>query len=107
MGAVVGFVVGLTSVGSGSLITPFLLLLYPAQPARAVGTDVFHAALLLAVTAAFHWSIANVSWELVPLLVLGSIPGVILGSRLSPILPGRVLRVCLSAALLVTGVKLL
>jgi uncharacterized protein len=106
LGTAVGFIVGLTSVGSGSLVTPFLLLLYPEQPSRAVGTDVAHAALLLTVTAGLHWTIANIHWEIVPLLVLGSIPGVVVGSRLSPILPGRLLRVCLGAILLFSGVKL-
>jgi uncharacterized protein len=107
LGAFVGFLVGLTSVGSGSLITPFLLLLYPQQPSRAVGTDVFHAALLATVTAALHWNIGNVNWAVVPLLALGSIPGVVLGSRLAPLLPGRALRICLGLVLLISGWKLL
>jgi uncharacterized membrane protein YfcA len=105
-GAIVGFAVGLTSVGSGSLIAPFLLMLYPNAPARVVGTDVFHAALLVTATAALHMQAGNVEWRLIPLLLAGAIPGVLLGSYLAPRLPARTLRVGLSVVLFTTGIKL-
>jgi uncharacterized membrane protein YfcA len=105
-GAIVGFAVGLTSVGSGSLIAPFLLMLYPNAPARVVGTDVFHAALLVTATAALHIQAGNVEWRLIPLLLAGAIPGVLLGSYLAPRLPARTLRVGLSVVLFTTGIKL-
>lgn len=105
-GAMVGFAVGLTSVGSGSLIVPFLIMLYPAMPARMVGTDVFHAALLVSATALLHMQAQHVEWRLLPILLAGSIPGVLLGSYLAPRLPVRTMRVGLSLVLLTTGVKL-
>lgn len=74
-GAVVGFAVGFTSVGSGSLVAPFLLAVYPFSPARVVGTDVFHAALLTSVTAMAHWGLGTVNWRLVSTLLLGSVQG--------------------------------
>jgi len=105
-GAVVGFAVGLTSVGSGSLIAPFLLLAYPTAPARVVGTDVFHAAVLVSATAFLHANVGHVEWKMIPLLLTGSIPGVLLGSYIAPRLPVRSLRLGLSAVLFVTGAKL-
>ncbi len=105
-GAVVGFAVGLTSVGSGSLIAPFLIMLFPAEPAKVVGTDVFHAAVLVTATAFLYGQSGHVDWQLVPLLLAGSIPGVLVGSYLAPRLPVRTLRVALSVLLFTTGVKL-
>jgi uncharacterized membrane protein YfcA len=105
-GALVGLAVGLTSVGSGSLIAPFLLALYPAVPSRVVGTDVFHAWILVSATALMHLQAGHVQWRLMPLLLAGSIPGVLLGSYLAPRLPARTLRVGLSLVLFATGVKL-
>jgi uncharacterized membrane protein YfcA len=105
-GAIVGFAVGLTSVGSGSLIVPFLIMLYPLAPARLVGTDVFHAALLVSATALLHMQAKHIEWPLLPVLLAGSIPGVLLGSYLAPRLPMRTMRVGLSLVLLATGVKL-
>ncbi|MEO8661924.1 MAG: sulfite exporter TauE/SafE family protein [Bryobacteraceae bacterium] len=106
-GFVIGFLVGLTSVGSGSLIAPFLLLIMPGASSRVVGTDVFHAALLVTATALVHQQAGNVDWSLVPTLLCGSIPGVILGSYLTPRVPDRVLRVGLSILLFFTGYKLI
>jgi uncharacterized membrane protein YfcA len=105
-GALVGFVVGLTSVGSGTLIAPFLLLLYPKSPARVVGTDIFHAMLLAGAGALFHAQAGNVDWRLLPVLLAGSLPGVMLGSYLAPRLPAKVLRIGMAAVLFVTGWKL-
>lgn len=105
-GALVGFAVGLTSVGSGSLIVPFLIMLYPLAPARLVGTDVFHAALLVSATALLHMQAKHIEWRLLPVLLAGSIPGVLLGSYLAPRLPVRAMRVALSLVLLATGLKL-
>ena len=105
-GAVVGVCVGLTSVGSGSLLAPFLMLLYPATTAKVVGTDVFHAAILVAATGLAHASAGTVEWRLVPVLLAGSIPGVLLGSRMAPRIPVRALRTGLAALLLFTGTRM-
>jgi len=106
-GALVGFCVGLTSVGSGSLLAPFLLLLYPSKAAKAVGTDVFHAAILVSVTGLAHAGAGGVEWPLVPWLLVGSLPGVFLGSRLAPSIPARSLRTSLAAVLLLTGYRMI
>jgi uncharacterized protein len=105
-GAMVGFAVGMTSVGSGSLIAPFLLIIMPGSSARVIGTDVFHAALLVSATAFVHQQAGNVDWNLVPTLLCGSIPGVLIGSYLAPRLPDRVLRFGLAVLLFATGWKL-
>jgi hypothetical protein len=105
-GAFVGFMVGLTSVGSGSLILPFLFLLFPGAPALAVGTDLFHAALLVSATALFHAGVGHVNWPMVATLLCGSLPGVFLGSFLAPRLPVRPMRFGLSLVLFLTGLKL-
>jgi uncharacterized membrane protein YfcA len=105
-GAVVGFCVGATSVGSGSLLAPFLMLLYPSKTSKVVGTDVFHAAILVSVTGLAHAASSGVEWKLVPVLLTGSIPGVLLGSRLAAYIPARPLRTGLAALLLVTGYRM-
>jgi uncharacterized protein len=106
-GAVVGFCVGLTSVGSGSLLAPFLLMLYPSKTAKIVGTDIFHAAVLVSVTGIAHAASGGVEWSLVPTLLAGSVPGVLLGSRLAIYIPARPLRTTLAAVLLLTGIHML
>jgi uncharacterized protein len=106
-GAVVGFCVGFTSIGSGALLVPFLLLLYPAKSAKVVGTDVFHAALLVSVTGIARAASGGVEWRLIPLLLAGSIPGVLLGSRLAVHVPARQLRTGLAGVLLLTGIRML
>lgn len=105
-GFIIGFAVGLTSVGSGSLIAPFLMLLFPNNPARVVGTDVFHAALLVSATAALHSQAGHVEWSMVPIMLAGSIPGVLLGSYLAPRMPTRPLRIGLGGVLFATGYQL-
>jgi uncharacterized membrane protein YfcA len=105
-GALVGFCVGATSVGSGSLLAPFLMLLYPSKTSKVVGTDVFHAAILVSVTAFAHATSSGVEWALIPSLLAGSIPGVLLGSRLAAYIPARPLRTGLAALLLVTGYRM-
>ena len=105
-GAVVGFCVGATSVGSGSLLAPFLMLLYPSKTSKVVGTDVFHAAILVSVTGLAHATSSGVEWSLIPTLLAGSIPGVLLGSRLAAHVPARPLRTGLAALLLVTGFRM-
>jgi uncharacterized membrane protein YfcA len=105
-GAVVGFCVGATSVGSGSLLAPFLILLYPSKTSKVVGTDVCHAAILVSVTGVAHATSGGVEWALVPQLLAGSIPGVLLGSRLATLVPARPLRTGLAALLLLTGLRM-
>ena len=107
MGALVGLAVGITSVGSGSLLAPFLLLLFPNSPSRVVGTDVFHAAILVAATSVLYMNVGQVEWRLIPALLVGSIPGVIIGSMMAVHLPTRLLRFGLSALLFAIGYQLI
>src|SRR6185436_4328881 len=105
-GAIVGFCVGATSVGSGSLLAPFLMMLYPSKTSKVVGTDVFHAAILVSVTGLAHATSSGVEWALIPSLLAGSIPGVLIGSRLAAYVPARPLRTGLAALLLITGYRM-
>lgn len=102
-GAVVGFLVGVTSVGSGSLLVPFLLLL-PLSAREVVGIDIAHAALLVTVAGIAHYAGGTVDPTLTANLLLGALPGVFLGSRLARRVPDRVLRAVL--AVLLMGVSL-
>ena len=106
-GAMGGYLVGLTSIGSGSIMAVILLLLYPLSPAVIVGTDIAHATVLSLVTGIAHMTQGNVDFGLVGTLLLGSIPGVLVGSRVAPWLPARPLRIVLSVMLVFVGTTLL
>ena len=108
IGASTGFLVGLTSVGSGTLIIVALLFLYPRwQSKELVGTDVFHAALLVSAASAAQFAAGNVNVSMALSLLLGSLPGVLLGSRLAVGFPEGLLRFSLAGVLLVSGAKML
>ena len=87
IGLVLGFVLGLTSVGSGALVGLALILLYKLKPRRVVGTDVFHAALLLWVAGLAHLVSGNVDLGLMATMLIGSLPGVWIGTALVPHVP--------------------
>ena len=107
IGLLAGFLVGMTSVGSGSIIMMLLLLCYSFPPKVMVGTDIVHAVLLTGVTSMLHWRLGNISFPLVAALLLGSIPGSLLGAHLSTRVPVLWLRRLLCAVLLVTGARML
>jgi uncharacterized membrane protein YfcA len=108
VGAVIGFLVSLTSVGSGSLIVAGLVVLYPSTSMRRiVGSDIVHALLLVGVSALGHLGIGNINFPLLGALLFGSIPGVWLGSRMSAAFPERILQPILATTLLFLGYKLL
>jgi uncharacterized protein len=106
IGASCGFVVGLTSVGSGTFFGLAMLLLYPLTAQRIVGTDMLHAALLLWVAGAGHLLHGNVDLHAMAWLLVGSIPGVLVGSHLSIKVPERALRVAFAFVLILSGIKL-
>jgi uncharacterized membrane protein YfcA len=107
LGASVGFVLGLTSAGSGTLIAIGLILGFKLAPRRVVGTDVFHAAILLWVAAIAHLFSGNVDLTLTATILIGSLPGVWVGTQLSSVLPERGLRPALGVVLLSSGLALL
>lgn len=107
IGFVVGLLVAFTSVGSGSLIITSLLLLFPAERLKTlIGSDVFHGLLLVGVAAFGHWRFGDVNVRLVGSLLLGSIPGVCLGSVFAGRVSDRLLRPTVAMLLFATGVKL-
>ncbi len=101
-----GFIVGLTSVGSGTFFGLVMIIAFPLTARKIVGTDIFHAAVLLWVAGFGHFVAGNVDMTAVGWLLLGSIPGVLLGSQVSVRLPERALRVSLATVLLASGIKL-
>jgi len=103
IGFVLGFVVGLTSVGSGALIGLALILIFRLTPHRVVGTDVFHAAILLWTAGIAHWIGGNVDLALMGTILLGSLPGVWIGTHLLPSIPTGVLRPALGCVLLASA----
>ena len=107
MGASVGFVLGVTSAGSGALIAVGLILLFRLTPQRVVGTDVFHAAIVLWAAGLAHVSAGNVDFGLVGNILIGSIPGVWLGSHWSVRVEPAVLRATLALVLMGAGLALL
>jgi uncharacterized protein len=108
VGLVLGVLVTLSSVGAGALGVTALLFLYPALPAaRIVGTDIAHAVPLTLVGGLGHASLGTVDWSLLVALVVGSLPGIWLGSSLSARVPERVLRSGLAVLLALIGARLL
>lgn len=106
MGVVGGFVVGLTSVGSGTLFGLVMLVAFPLTAAKIVGTDIFHAAILLATAGAGHLVAGSVDLAATGWLLIGSVPGVLIGGHFTVKLPDRSLRIMLAATLTLAGVKL-
>lgn len=100
IGLVLGTLVGMTSVGSGALIGPILILLFRLTPHRVVGTDVFHAAILLWTAGIAHGVVGNVDYVLTATILIGSLPGVWLGTALLPRVPAAGLRPLLGCVLL-------
>jgi uncharacterized membrane protein YfcA len=108
IGVVGGFVVGMTSVGSGSLMIVLLMLLYPALSSNElVGTDLVQAIPLVLAAAAGHLLFGDFQLALTASLLVGSIPGVYLGARVSSRAPDRVIRPVLVVVLTVSALKLL
>jgi uncharacterized membrane protein YfcA len=100
LGLSVGFVLGITSAGSGSLIALGLIMIFRLSPYRVVGTDIFHAAILLWAAAIAHVVAGNVDYRLAGTILIGSVPGVWLGSSLSIRLPAGTLRTVLGVVLI-------
>jgi uncharacterized membrane protein YfcA len=103
IGATTGFVIGITSAGSGTVIAILLIAVFRLTPRRVVGTDVFHAAILLWAAGIAHWVGGNVDFVLAGNILLGSIPGVIFGSHFAARAPTGLLRTALGVVLVAAG----
>ena len=106
-GVVTGFVIGLTSAGSGTLIAIALIAIFRLTPQRVVGTDVFHAAVLLWAAGLAHWVGGNVDFALAGNILIGSIPGVLVGGALAVKAPQKLLRNALAVVLITSGTTLI
>jgi len=106
-GAVLGFVVSISSVGAGAIGMTALLILYPALPVvRLVGSDIAHAVPLTLVAGLGYWWIGSVDLGLLGQLLTGSVPGILIGSLLAPRTPEAILKPLLAAVLALVGAKL-
>jgi uncharacterized protein len=106
-GAVFGFIVGLTSVGSGTYFGLVMVMVYPLTLPRIVGTDIFHAAALLTVAGVGHLIIGDVDLHATAWLLVGSVPGILISSRYTVSVPDLTIRGGLAGILIITGLKLL
>jgi uncharacterized membrane protein YfcA len=107
LGLVGGIIVGMTSVGSGTLFMALLAMMYPIASAKLVGTDILQAVLVTGVAGIAHMSIGNVDTAIVMQLLIGSIPGILIGSKLTTKIPDMAVRSALMLMLFLSGMKLL
>jgi uncharacterized membrane protein YfcA len=107
LGAALGVLVSISSVGAGALGVTAIILLYPRLPtARIVGSDIAHAVPLTLVAGLGHWMLGSIDWHLLGALLAGSLPGIVIGSYMSVRVPDAVLRFTLAATLLLIAGKL-
>lgn len=107
-GLLLGVLVTLSSIGAGAIGATLILLLYPRLPAhRLVGTDIAHAVPLTLVAGIGHAMLGHVDWALLAALLVGSLPGIWLGARLTKSMPERLVRALLAAALVTAGLKVI
>jgi uncharacterized membrane protein YfcA len=104
IGATTGFVIGITSAGSGTVIAILLIAVYRLAPKKVVGTDVFHAAILLWAAGIAHWVGGNVDFTLAANILIGSVPGVVIGAALSDRAPTGFIRTALGLVLVGSGI---
>ena len=107
IGATTGFIIGLSSAGSGTLIGIMLIAVYRLRPQKVVGTDVVHAAILLSAASVAHIIGGNVDFGLAANIMVGSLPGVIIGSNLSVKWPQGALRYVLGIVLIGAGLTIM
>jgi uncharacterized protein len=107
VGAALGVLVSISSVGAGAVGVTALLLLYPRLPmARIVGSDIAHAVPLTLIAGAGHWAMGAIDWHLMGVLLIGSLPGIVIGSYLATRVPEMALRFLLAATLILVAGKL-
>jgi uncharacterized protein len=108
LGLLMGVLVTTTSVGAGAIGVTVLLLLHPNMPAgRVVGSDIAHAVPLTLLAGAGHWYLGSINWGLLATLLVGSLPGIVIGSLLAARARDAVVRIALAGVLLIVGVRLM
>ena len=108
LGLVMGVLVTTTSVGAGAIGVTVLLLLHPKMPAgNVVGSDIAHAVPLTLLAGAGHWYLGSINWALLSTLLIGSLPGIVLGSLVATRAGETLIRVALASVLILVGVRLL
>lgn len=107
VGAVLGTLVTISSIGAGAIGATILVLLYPRlSPAEIAGTDIAYAVPLTAIAAFGHWWLGSIDWQLLMALLLGSVPGITIGSLAARAVPERILRGLLATTLTGVAAKL-
>src|SRR6202035_4455021 len=107
VGVILGVLVSISSVGAGAVGVTALLVLYPRLPmARIVGSDIAHAVPLTLIAGAGHWAMGAIDWHLMGVLLIGSLPGIVLGSYLATRVPETALRLILAVTLILVAGKL-
>jgi uncharacterized membrane protein YfcA len=106
-GAVLGVLVTVSSIGAGAIGATLLVMLYPRMsPAEVAGTDIAYAVPLTAIAAFGHWWLGSINWALLAMLLIGSLPGITLGSWIAKSVPEGFLRGLLATTLTLVAVKL-
>jgi len=106
-GLIVGFLVSLTSIGAGSITMTLMCLVLPRMRIQElVGSDVAFAAIIVPIAAAGHWALGSINWAMTASLLVGSIPGVIIGSRLCGVLPEKIVRPATAVVMAFTGSRM-
>jgi uncharacterized membrane protein YfcA len=107
VGAALGVLVSISSVGAGAIGVTALILLYPHLPtARIVGSDIAHAVPLTLAAGIGHWWLGSINLDLLIPLLLGSVPGILIGSHTAARVPEKALRLLLAATLIMVAAKL-
>jgi uncharacterized membrane protein YfcA len=107
VGALLGVLVSISSVGAGAVGVTALLLLYPKLPmARIVGSDIAHAVPLTLVAGVGHWALGAIDWHLMSVLLMGSLPGIVIGSYFATRVPETALRLILAVTLILVAGKI-
>jgi uncharacterized protein len=108
LGLIMAVLVTTTSVGAGAIGVTVLLILHPEiPPGRLVGSDIAHAVPLTLLAGMGHWYLGSINWSLLEALLIGSVPGIIVGSYLASRSRDAVLRIALAAVLIVVGIRLM
>jgi hypothetical protein len=107
VGAMLGVLVTISSVGAGAIGVIALILLYPQMPmAKVVGSDIAHAVPLTLVAGLGHWTMGSVDWHIITSLLVGSLPGIFVGSYFAIRIPERALRIILATTLFVVASRI-